>query len=700
MEVPSTPERQIYQKDHSPPSRIPSPSAIGSPKYTSRRESEDYMTSLSSNEHKELLEKTKNQVTEKKYNHMTYFYKENIKELSQLQEILVRKKQKLDLIRDDMISLKTKVDTLYLKIDKSKEEQKSIDQRLKFKKNELQSLNDEFETKKQFMNQGHELQLQQLLNKMESENNRLNSEYHSTLEKLKFEKIKKSQLDKTNLIEEVESLNNKILCNNQIFDDLLEETKRHHNVEKENWLRKFQNEWKDSVNKNETIIDDIHHLKKHILDELNPTVKEKIARIESLERELVTLTSQVNDAKTCNKNLKNSIKSTVQDIQKSHEEQEELGKYINNSQLELKQINEILIKEETMRRKLHNELQELRGNIRVYCRVRPLINNENQLLNHIKVSDFNASGGTQSISIEREGRINCFTFDKIFDTTAKNKDVFDEMGQLVQSSLDGYKVCIFAYGQTGSGKTFTMLNPQDGMIPMTLDHIFKWTDSLKQRGWSYKLESQFVEIYNESIIDLLRGFGNDSDEELADSGKHDIRHDHDRQLTEITNVNRCTLTNRDMVSKLLKRASKLRSTAATGLNERSSRSHSIFMIYIHGYNSLTGEECHGKLNLVDLAGSERISSSLVTGDRLRETQNINKSLSCLGDVIYALNGNDSKHIPFRNSKLTYLLQYSLVGDSKTLMFVNISPNINHINETLNSLRFASKVNSTKLSTKK
>ena len=86
----------------------------------------------------------------------------------------------------------------------------------------------------------------------------------------------------------------------------------------------------------------------------------------------------------------------------------------------------------------------------------------------------------------------------------------------------------------------------------------------------------------------------------------------------------------------------------------------------------------------------------VTGDRLRETQNINKSLSCLGDVIYALNGKDMKHIPFRNSKLTYLLQYSLIGDSKTLMFVNVSPSSNHVKETLNSLRFASKVNSTKI----
>lgn len=257
-------------------------------------------------------------------------------------------------------------------------------------------------------------------------------------------------------------------------------------------------------------------------------------------------------------------------------------------------------------------------------------------------------------------------------------------------------MCIFAYGQTGSGKTFTMLNDTDGVIPMTLDHFFDWTHSLKERGWHYQFKAQFVEIYNEQIIDLLRSLNNDQNS----SQKYEIRHNPVLQRTTITNVTTIELKSRSMVNKLLKTATKMRSTASTNSNERSSRSHSIFTIHIHGYNSITEEKSDGVLNLVDLAGSERIDTSNVTGERLRETQNINRSLSCLGDVIYSLNGNDNKHIPFRNSKLTYLLQYSLLGNSKTLMFVNVSPSIGQVKETINSLRFASKVNAVKLSKSK
>jgi kinesin family protein C1 len=117
---------------------------------------------------------------------------------------------------------------------------------------------------------------------------------------------------------------------------------------------------------------------------------------------------------------------------------------------------------------------------------------------------------------------------------------------------------------------------------------------------------------------------------------------------------------------------------------------SVFTLRLNGTNSITTESSEGILNLIDLAGSERLAQSGATGDRLKETQAINKSLSCLGDVIAAL-ANKDQHIPYRNSKLTYLLQNSLGGNSKTLMFVNVSPLSIHFNETLNSLRFATKV---------
>lgn len=145
---------------------------------------------------------------------------------------------------------------------------------------------------------------------------------------------------------------------------------------------------------------------------------------------------------------------------------------------------------------------------------------------------------------------------------------------------------------------------------------------------------------------------------------------------------------------MLKRASQNRATGATNINERSSRSHSVFTLQLTGENKKTGERSSGLLNLIDLAGSERLSMSGSVGDRLKETQAINKSLSSLGDVIQSLvNKKEGSHVPYRNSKLTWLLRNSLGGNCKTLMFVNVSPLVEHFNETLCSLRFATKVNS-------
>ncbi|KAL1415415.1 hypothetical protein MTO96_029345 [Rhipicephalus appendiculatus] len=145
------------------------------------------------------------------------------------------------------------------------------------------------------------------------------------------------------------------------------------------------------------------------------------------------------------------------------------------------------------------------------------------------------------------------------------------------------------------------------------------------------------------------------------------------------------------ISELLQCARKNRAVAATKCNERSSRSHSVFRLDICGHNSHSGVGCRGRLNLVDLAGSERLSESQSEGARLREAQNINRSLANLGNVILALSNRDD-HVPYRNSKLTHLLMDSLGGNSKVLMLLNISPREENISETINSLRFATQVN--------
>jgi kinesin family protein C1 len=155
-----------------------------------------------------------------------------------------------------------------------------------------------------------------------------------------------------------------------------------------------------------------------------------------------------------------------------------------------------------------------------------------------------------------------------------------------------------------------------------------------------------VEVYNEEIHDLL---GNSKD---FDKKKHEIRHDDQKKQTTVTGLKTVTLDSPDTVESILKQASNNRSVAATKSNERSSRSHSIFILKLIGRNSTTNETSEGTLNLVDLAGSERLKSSGAEGDRMKETQNINKSLSCLGDVIGALGqGKEGAHIPYRNSKV-------------------------------------------------
>ncbi len=374
-----------------------------------------------------------------------------------------------------------------------------------------------------------------------------------------------------------------------------------------------------------------------------------------------------------------------------------------------RESKEKLIKEETLRRILFNQVQELKGNIRVMCRVRPATETEENEAAKISFPDVEKESRELEIQGPEEksslGNItrktSAFSFDRVFGPESQNEEVFGEISQLVQSALDGYNVCIFCYGQTGSGKTYTM-SSADGMIPRATHMIYEKATSLQEKGWTYSMEGSFVEVYNEEIHDLL---GNPKE---FDKKKHEIRHDEQKKQTTITGLKTVPLDSPDTVESILKQAATNRSVAATKSNERSSRSHSIFILKLLGKNNTTNETSEGTLNLVDLAGSERLKQSGAEGDRMKETQNINKSLSCLGDVIGALGqSKEGAHIPYRNSKvikpvaiwqdiaklvqLTYLLQYSLGGNSKTLMFVMVSPLETHLRETLTSLKFATKV---------
>uniref|UniRef100_A0A8C1V9Y4 Kinesin-like protein n=1 Tax=Cyprinus carpio TaxID=7962 RepID=A0A8C1V9Y4_CYPCA len=393
-----------------------------------------------------------------------------------------------------------------------------------------------------------------------------------------------------------------------------------------------------------------------------------------------------------NKGLKKRLGSTLRQCQDSLKESQEL---VRNLEETVARQREELHLGEMERRKLHNTIQELKGNIRVFCRVRPLLTGNQSDVLHIQLPAHDNKALTLAKTEESHtGRTADtqksynFSFDRVFGPRATQREVFEEISLLVQSALDGYNVCCFAYGQTGSGKTFTMeggdLEDLWGVIPRAVQQIFKSAKALQEQGWQYSFTASFVEIYNETLRDLLyTGKPNKRPE-------HEIRKGCNNEIT-VTNLTYQKVNNEDEVHNLIMLANQNRSTARTGMNDHSSRSHSVFQLDIEGQNSDRDTKCKSVLCLVDLAGSERVQKSQSQGDRFKEMTAINSSLTNLGIVIAAL-ANKESFIPYRNSKLTYLLQNCLGGNSKTLMFVNIAPEEESFGESLNSLRFASKVN--------
>ncbi|KAM4603017.1 kinesin-like protein KIFC3 isoform 2-T2 [Polymixia lowei] len=344
-------------------------------------------------------------------------------------------------------------------------------------------------------------------------------------------------------------------------------------------------------------------------------------------------------------------------------------------------------REMNLRKKCHNELVRLKGNIRVFCRVRPVSQEEQDSAEAKNMVSFDSEDDAV-LYLSNKGKLMTFELDKVFPPQATQEEVFQEVQSLVTSCIDGFNVCIFAYGQTGSGKTYTMegVAHDPGINQRALRLLFSEVTE-KAPDWDYKITVGMVEIYNETLRNLL---GDNPSEKL------DIKMNPDGsgQLY-VPGLTEFTVQSPEDINRVFDLGHMNRATACTNLNEHSSRSHALLIITVAGFNSATGHRTQGKLNLVDLAGSERIAKSGAEGSRLREAQCINKSLSALGDVINALRSKHS-HVPFRNSRLTYLLQDSLSGDSKTLMMVQVSPLVSNMSESVCSLKFAQRVRTIEL----
>ena len=280
--------------------------------------------------------------------------------------------------------------------------------------------------------------------------------------------------------------------------------------------------------------------------------------------------------------------------------------------------------------------------------------------------------------------IKSFTFDHTYDWNASQELIFQQTAlPILESVMEGYNGTIFAYGQTGTGKTFTMEGNDNevdkGIIPRTIDWIFNNIKNYPDQ--QFLVQVSFVEIYNEEVRDLLS---------KVKRQKLNVREKD--KVFYLENVTVFQTENSAMTLEIMKKGRVNRATGATKMNPGSSRSHSIFSIIIESSSTDEAGQTHykvGKLNLVDLAGSERQSKTESTGERFVEATKINLSLTCLGTVINKLVSGKEQHIPYRNSKLTMLLQDSLGGNTKTVMIANVGPADYNYDETLNTLWYAS-----------
>ncbi|XP_019158557.1 PREDICTED: kinesin-like protein KIN-14I [Ipomoea nil] len=382
-----------------------------------------------------------------------------------------------------------------------------------------------------------------------------------------------------------------------------------------------------------------------------------------------------------------ATKKELQNLQiEYHEEVDNLGKHLRSLAHAASGYQKVL--EEN--RKLYNLVQDLKGSIRVYCRVRPFLPGQPSRFSTV---DHVEEGSITIISPSKNGKEGkkTFTFNRCFGSSAAQEEVFVDTQPLIRSVLDGYNVCIFAYGQTGSGKTYTMSGPDEltketeGVNYRALGDLFLISEQRKNM-MAYEVSVQMIEIYNEQVRDLLATDGLNR--------KLEIRNNSQKGLN-VPDANIVPVSSTPDVINLMNLGQKNRAVGATAMNTRSSRSHSCLTVHVQGRDLTSGTILRGCLHLVDLAGSERADKTEAVGDRLKEAQHINKSLSALGDVISAL-GNKSSHVPYRNSKLTQLLQDSLGGQAKTLMFVHISPEADAIGETLSTLKFAERVSAVEL----
>ncbi|KAJ6776634.1 KINESIN-LIKE PROTEIN KLP-3 [Salix koriyanagi] len=497
----------------------------------------------------------------------------------------------------------------------------------------------------------------------------------------------------SNLAPEKNAKKDLVGANNQVLHKLQDELKlrKEELHEAEERMQRLANEkilLEQKISGFERKVEEMEVVEKNLEQErqsLKLRVIELERKLEMFARDLATSKSTLAIVNANLASLQNNLKELEElremkeDIDRKNEQTASILKMQASQLAEL----EVLYKEEqVLRKRYFNTIEDMKGKIRVFCRLRPLSEKE------ISEKDRGLLTSIDEFTAEhpwKDDKAKQHIYDRVFDGNATQEDVFEDTRYLVQSAVDGYNVCIFAYGQTGSGKTFTVYGSEGnpGLTPRATSELFKILrrDSNK---FSFSLKAYMVELYQDTLVDLL----------LPKNMKRlklDIKKD-SKGMVSVENVTVVSIATFEELQNIIQRGSDRRHTSGTQMNDESSRSHLILSIVIESTNLQTQSVARGKLSFVDLAGSERIKKSGSSGSQLKEAQSINKSLSALGDVISALSSG-GQHIPYRNHKLTMLMSDSLGGNAKTLMFVNVSPAESNLDESYNSLMYASRVRS-------
>ncbi|CAF2498928.1 unnamed protein product [Rotaria sp. Silwood2] len=340
--------------------------------------------------------------------------------------------------------------------------------------------------------------------------------------------------------------------------------------------------------------------------------------------------------------------------------------------------------------------------VKVLIRCRPF--NQKEIINHsIKCIDIqqldnkNHQCIIKLISPKRYRRriSRLFRFDSFYDENHRTEHIFQDFVQslVCDVTLNGYSGTVFAYGQTGSGKSWTMAgcscHSESGLISNAIEHVFHLVhhhQSNNEQGQEFTIKCAYLEIYNEELHDLLLRRTS-----LKSSSRLELRENPRSSGVHITNLTWKNVYTIDECLKLKRLGDLARTMGSTQMNRDSSRSHTMFSLSIqYKHNNQTNIFRQGKLNFVDLAGSERQIKTGASGQQLLESAKINLSLSALNKVISSLVQTNTTHIPYRDSKLTRLLQDSIGGTTKTIMIACISPSEDNYEETLCTLRYASR----------